>query len=266
MHNKQANDMNLSINTSSLITTYKEVSPEIAAKLTGGDKTTYVRTLFDKISNRYDLIRTIVFLGHTSLWYRQSLSDLDLKVGDKVLDVGCGTGESTRYLINRYPGINVEGMDISSGMLNEARRLSPKVNYFEGDVSAIPCPNATYDFVLTTFTFRNFPERNVAIAEMLRVLRPGGRLLILDHFYPQNPLWRAVYTFWMRRVVPQIVKPFMEDVTPYRYLAESIINGLTISGFKTLLELNQAVVLQTNTYTGGAAGRVIAVCQQEDIE
>ncbi|GAB1541503.1 hypothetical protein NUACC21_41740 [Scytonema sp. NUACC21] len=254
------------IETNSFNSNSPIVSPEMATKLTGDDKITYIRTLFDKISSRYDFIRALVFLGHTSLWYRQSLSDLGLKAGDKVLDVGCGTGESTRYLINRYPGINVEGMDISSGMLNEARRLSPKLTYFEGDVCAIPCANSTYDFVLTTFTFRNFPNRNVAIAEMLRVLRPGGRLLILDHFYPQNPLWRSIYTFWMKKIVPQIVKPFIEDVTPYRYLAESIINGLSITDFKILLELYKACVLQTNTYTGGAAGRVIAVRQQENIE
>ncbi|MDF5718526.1 MAG: class I SAM-dependent methyltransferase [Rhizonema sp. NSF051] len=242
------------------------VSPELATKLHGDDKAIYIRTLFDNISTRYDFIRTLIFLGHTSLWYRQALSDLDLKAGDKILDVGCGTGESTRYLINRYPGINIEGMDLSSGMLNEARRLSPALTCFEGDVCAIPCPNSTYDFVLTTFTFRNFPERNLALAEMLRVLRPGGRLLILDHFYPQKPLWRSIYTFWMRRIVPQIVKPFIEDLSPYRYLAESIINGLSVTDFKLLLEHCGACVLQTNTYTGGAAGRVIAVRQQENIE
>ena len=241
------------------------VSPEMAAKLRGDDKATYIRTLFDNIASRYDFIRTLIFLGHTSLWYRQALSDLDLKAGDKVLDVGCGTGESTRYLINRYPGINIEGMDLSSGMLNEARRLSLDLTYFEGDVCAIPCPNSTYDFVLTTFTFRNFPDRDVALTEMLRLLRVGGRLLILDHFYPQKLLWRRIYTFWMRRIVPQIVKPFIEDTTPYRYLAESIINGLTISDFKLLLEKHGVDVSQTNTYTGGAAGRVIAVRQQEDI-
>lgn len=242
------------------------VSPKMATKLTGDDKANYIRTLFDKISSRYDFIRTLIFLGHTSLWYRLALSDLDLKAGDKVLDVGCGTGESTRYLFNSYPGIIVEGMDLSPGMLNQARRLNPELTYFEGDVCAIPCPDSTYDFVLTTFTYRNFPNRNVALAEMLRVLRPGGRLLILDHFYPQNPLWRGIYSFWMRKIVPQIVKPFIEDVTPYRYLAESIINGSSITDFKNLLEHYKACVLQINTYTGGAAGRVIAVRQQENVE
>ena len=95
---------------------------------------------------------------------------------------------------------------------------------------------------------------------MLRVLRPGGRLLILDHFQPQHPvLWKQTYTFWMSRVVPQIVRPFIEDSTPYRYLAQSIINQLTITEFTELINSFGATVTQTNFYGGGAAGRLIAI-------
>lgn len=94
-----------------------KVSEVEATKLRGDDKRKYIVTLFDKIATRYDFIRTLIFLGHTSRWYRKALSDLDLKQGDKVLDVGCGTGESTRYLSRLYQGVAVEGMDISPGML-----------------------------------------------------------------------------------------------------------------------------------------------------
>ncbi len=95
---------------------------------------------------------------------------------------------------------------------------------------------------------------------MLRVLRPGGRLLILDHFQPQNPvLWKQTYTFWMSQIVPQIVRPFIEDSTPYRYLAQSIINQLKMPEFVDLIHSFGATVTKTNTYGGGAAGRLIAV-------
>ncbi|MEO0536127.1 MAG: class I SAM-dependent methyltransferase [Cyanobacteria bacterium P01_A01_bin.123] len=236
------------------------LNPQQVVQLNGNSKRQYVRTLFDNIATRYDFLRTIVFLGHTSLWYRQALKDLALQAGDHILDVGCGTGESTRYLSQAYPGITVEGMDLSPGMLSEARRLDPDGTYFEGDVCAIDCPDSIYDWVITAFTFRNFSDKEKSLTEMLRILRPGGHLLILDHFYPQAPhWWQQLYTLWMRRVMPELLRPLIDDVTPYRYLAESIINQLNLADFANLLESFNAEVIQTNTYTGGAAGRLIAV-------
>ena len=245
---------------SNLNQTNAAVTPTQATQLKGEDKRNYIRTLFNNIAPRYDFIRTIVFVGQTSLWYRQALQDLELQPGTKVLDVGCGTGESTRFLGNFYPDIEVEGLDLSEGMLNVARGLDSSSNYFVGDVCSIDRPDASYDLVITAFTFRNFPEREASLQEMLRVLCPGGRLLILDHFQPQQPLWwKGTYTFWMSQIVPQIVRPFIADATPYRYLAQSIINQLKMPDFIKLIESFGAEVTQTNTYTGGAAGRLVAV-------
>ncbi|MDJ0589901.1 MAG: class I SAM-dependent methyltransferase [Pleurocapsa sp. MO_226.B13] len=145
-------------------------------------------------------------------------------------------------------------------MFSRARKLDSVSNYFEGNVCHIERPDATYDLVITAFTFRNFPDKQTSLQEMLRVLRPGGRLLILDHFQPQNPvLWKQTYTFWMSQIVPQIVRPFIEDSTPYRYLAQSIINQLKMPEFVDLIHSFGATVTKTNTYGGGAAGRLIAV-------
>ena len=248
-----------------MMTHQSKFEPKQVVQLTGNSKRHYIRTLFDNISTRYDFLRTIVFLGHTSLWYRQALSDLNPQPGDRMLDIGCGTGESTRYLSRKYPAAHIKGMDLSPGMLAEARRLDPEGTYFEGDVCALDCADASYDWVITTFTFRNFPDRKQACTEMLRVLRPGGYLLILDHFYPQSPRWwQKLYTLWMRRIMPELLRPFIEDVTPYRYLAESIINQLKINDFSCLLNSFNAEVIQTNTYTGGAAGRLIAIRKTEN--
>ncbi|GAB1541502.1 demethylmenaquinone methyltransferase [Scytonema sp. NUACC21] len=242
-------------NTNSL-----NITPLSATKLTGDNKRNYIRQLFNNISTRYDFINNLIFLGHIKLWHQWALSDLELKPGTNILDIGCGTGHSTQYLHYRYPGLNIEGMDLSPGMLSEARRLHPHLNFFEGDVCAIPRPDATYDLVTTIFTFRNFPNHQTPINEMLRVLRPGGKLLILDLFYPQEPLWwQKVYTFWIKKIIPAIVIPFIEDPTPYSYLGESIINGLNVSDFKLLLEDHGASVSQINSYTGGAAVKLIAV-------
>lgn len=234
-------------------------TPDQAARLRGEAKRDYVRSLFNDISPRYDFLRLLVFAGHTSLWYRRALGDLGLKPGQRVLDVGCGTGESTRFLSRRYPGVQVEGMDLSPGMLDVAREQDAAGTYFEGDVGAIPRPEGTYDLVLTAFTFRNFPAHEAALREMLRVLAPGGRLMILDHFPPQHPAWwRAAYATWMRRLVPWVVRPFIDDPTPYRYLAESIINQLSLPEFVSLFSRCGAELVESSFYTGGAAGRLIA--------
>ena len=155
-----------------------KVSEREATKLRGDEKRKYIVTLFNNIATRYDFIRTLIFLGQTSRWYRKALSDLDLKLEDKVLDVGCGTGESTRYLSRLYQGVAVEGMDISPGMLAVAQRHDSEGSYFEGDVCAIQRADSSYDLVITCFTFRNFPDRETSLSEMLRVLRPGGHLII----------------------------------------------------------------------------------------
>lgn len=236
-----------------------EATPGAAAQLRGGAKREYVRSLFDNISPQYDFCRLLVFAGHTSLWYRRALRDLGLRAGDRILDVGCGTGESTRFLRQHYKGTRVDGMDLSPGMLSVARRHDPQGTYFEGDVTEIPRPDASYDLVLTAFTFRNFPDHEASMREMVRVLAPGGRLVILDHFYPQDSeLWQAAYTTWMRKVAPTLVKPFVEDNTPYRYLAESIINQLSIPQFGELMSKCGAELIHADKYTGGAAARLIA--------
>ena len=235
------------------------ITPLKATQLQGEDKRQYIHTLFDNIATKYDFIRTIVFLGQTSAWYRQALRDLELQPGMKVLDVGCGTGESTRFLTNSYPDIEVEGLDLSPRMLEVARNWDSVSNYFEGDVCNIERPDGSYDLVITAFTFRNFPDKQTSLQEMIRVLRPGGRLLILDHFQPQKILLKQAYTFWMSQIVPQIVKPFIEDSTPYRYLAQSIINQLSMSEFAELINGFGAKVTETNFYGGGASGRLIAI-------
>ena len=240
----------------------EEATPDQAARLRGEAKRSYVRSLFDDLAPRYDFLRLLVFAGQTSRWYRRALGDLGLRPGQKVLDVGCGTGESTRFLRHRYPGVQVEGMDLSAGMLEVARRRDGEGTYFEGDVGAIPRPGGQYDVLLTAFTFRNFPAHEAALREMLRVLAPGGRLVLLDHFPPQRPAWwRAAYLTWMRRFVPVLVRPFIADPTPYRYLAESIIHQLSVPEFEGLLARCGARLVQTSFYTGGAAGRLIAVRQ-----
>ena len=138
-----------------------------ATQIQGQDKQQYIGTLFNNITTKYNFLRTIVFLSQTIIRYSQAWGDLELQPGMKVLDVGCGTGKSTRLLANSYQDIEVEGLDLSPGILALAHQLDSLNNYFDGNVCNIELSDATYDLVITTFTFPNFPDKHTSLQEML---------------------------------------------------------------------------------------------------
>ncbi len=239
-------------------TTETVISPEGATRLRGDDKRAYVRTMFDRLAPRYDRLNLVISLGQTSLWRRRALADLGLEPGARVLDVGCGTGWVVQHLRKRYPGSRVEGMDLSPGMLEEAQRIDPNGAYFEGDVCQIPREDGTYDLVTTVFTSRNFPDLERSVREMLRVLAPGGRLLVLDSFpSARRGPWAAVQTFWMRWVVPVLVRPFA-DTGAYGYLAASIENHVDAATFVDICRRNGADAVRAVPYSLGSATCVVA--------
>ncbi len=235
------------------------IRPEEGPSLEPDAKREFVRGLFDRIAPHYDAANVVISLGQTSLWRWRALGRLPLGQGSRVLDVGCGTGWVVQHLRRRYPGIEVEGMDLSTEMLREARARDPEGSYFEGDVTAIPRPDAHYDGITTVFTLRNFPDLEAATREMLRVLRPGGFLLALDTFPPQGAPgpWQKLHRLWLRRVVPALVAPF-GDPAPYRYMAESIFRHVSVPEYEAMLRRLGAREVSIRHYSFGTATRVFA--------
>ncbi len=228
-----------------------------AAALRGEPKRVFVRDLFDRLAPRYDRLNLVISLGQTTLWRRAALSDLDLRSGQRVLDVGCGTGWTGRFLRDRCPGLEIEGLDLSPGMIAEAQRRDPQGRYFEGDAAAIARPEASYDLVTTIYTSRNFPDPDRALSELVRVLRPGGRLVLLDTFPPGGPApWRAFHAFWLRHAVPALVRPFA-DPNAFAYLAESILAHLPAAEMARRLE-GLGCETEVRAYSLGAAYRILA--------
>jgi len=233
-------------------------TPTAAPQLRGDDKRVFVRGLFDRLAPRYDRLNLLISLGQTTLWRRRALAGLSLAAGDRVLDVGCGTGWVVQFLRARTPGLAIEGMDLSPGMLDEARRIDPAGSYFEGDVCHIDRPDGHYKLVCTVFTSRNFPEIEASVAEMMRVVAPGGRLLVLDSF-PARPgsLWGGLQNFWMQRVVPWLVRPFA-DPNAYSYLAASIQQHVSAERLAALCREHGATDVTLTPYSFGSATRVVA--------
>ena len=182
-----------------------------------GDKATAVRSMFDAIAPRYDLLNRILTFRLDVRWRRRTVRDLDLPTGSTVLDLACGTGDLCRDLDSA--GHRPVGMDLSWGMLVAARTDAPLVH---ADALRLPAPSGTVDGVTCGFALRNLAALEPFFAELARVLRPGGRIALLEVDRPRNPLLRFGHSVYFGRVVP-FVGGLLSDRSAYRYLPRSVV-------------------------------------------
>lgn len=182
-----------------------------------GDKATAVRSMFDAIAPRYDLLNRLLTFRLDVRWRRRTVRDLDLPTGSTVLDLACGTGDLCRDLDSA--GHRPVGMDLSWGMLAAARTDAPLVH---ADALRLPAPSGTVDGVTCGFALRNLAALEPFFAELARVLRPGGRIALLEVDRPRNPLLRFGHSVYFGRVVP-FVGGLLSDRSAYRYLPRSVV-------------------------------------------
>ncbi|MEO8076147.1 MAG: ubiquinone/menaquinone biosynthesis methyltransferase [Acidobacteriota bacterium] len=185
-------------------------------------KRRYVRRLFSTIADRYDLITAVLSYGQDRRW-KQRLTELAAAgPATQALDLACGTGDIAFSLARR--GARVVGLDITHRMVQIARgkRGVPAVDFVTGDMMALPFGDATFDLVTTGYGIRNVPGIGQALAEMHRVLKPGGVLLSLDFNRPVNPAVRAVYLAYLTVVGSALGFVLHRDPDTYRYIPESI--------------------------------------------
>jgi demethylmenaquinone methyltransferase/2-methoxy-6-polyprenyl-1,4-benzoquinol methylase len=182
----------------------------------GAEKTERVRAMFDAIAPRYDLINRLMTFGLDQAWRRATVTALALPPNSLVVDLACGTGDLTR--LAQRQGYRVVGTDLSAGMLAANRGTAPLV---EADCSRLPFPDRTFDGLVCGYALRNFTDLEVALAEMARVLRPGGRLAVLEVDAPASPVLRTGYDVWFHKVVPAI-GGMLSDKDAYRYLPRSV--------------------------------------------
>ncbi len=192
-------------------------SDEVAPLPEGEEKRSAVSAMFDAIAPRYDAVNKAMSLGLDSLWRRRTVQLLGLPAGALVLDVGCGTGDLVRAL-GRASARPV-GIDISAGMLTHAR--AGKGSLIRGDAAALPFPTASFDAAVSGFALRNFSDLAAVLGELGRVVRPGGRLALLEVSTPTTPSLRAGHAIWFNRVVPRI-GAILSDEAAYRYLPRSV--------------------------------------------
>ncbi|WJZ17047.1 Ubiquinone/menaquinone biosynthesis C-methyltransferase UbiE [Corynebacterium guangdongense] len=174
--------------------------------------------MFDDVGKNYDLTNTVISFGQDARWRKRARQRLDLKPGEKVLDVAAGTAVSTVEL--GKSGAWVVACDFSQGMLAAgARRDVPKV---VGDGMHLPFADESFDAVTITYGLRNIHDHQAALREFARVTKPGGRLLVNEFSTPVVPGFSTLYKEYLMRLLPKVARVVSSNPESYEYLAESI--------------------------------------------
>lgn len=190
------------------------------------EKARRVRGVFDAVADKYDLMNDLMSLGLHRVWKAYAVAVAQAREGDRVLDIAAGTGDLTRAFARKVgPRGLVLHSDINAAMLVRGRdRLIDEgllVPSLQADAQALPLPDASMDVVSVAFGLRNMTDKPRALAEMARVLKPGGRLLVLEFSKVAAPLAPA-YDWYSFNVLPKLGQWIAGDGASYRYLAESI--------------------------------------------
>jgi demethylmenaquinone methyltransferase/2-methoxy-6-polyprenyl-1,4-benzoquinol methylase len=179
-----------------------------------------VSGMFDGVARHYDRTNAIMSVGNAALWRAATVRAVNAQPGERILDVAAGTGTSSAALAHR--GAAVVALDFSAGMIAEGRRRNPKLEFVEGDAERLPFGDDEFDAVTISFGLRNVEHPKVALAEMYRVLKPGGRLVVCEFSKPPRAVFRAGYAAYMRFVMPVVASVASSNRDAYGYLRESI--------------------------------------------
>ena len=179
-----------------------------------------VAEMFDGIAHRYDVTNDVMSLGQDRRWRTATIRALDVSAGMRVLDLAAGTGTSSVPLADA--GVEVEPCDFSYGMLAVGKRRRPDLGFVAGDATKLPFADASFDAVTISFGLRNVVDTSGALREMLRVTRPGGRLVVCEFSHATLAPFRTVYENYLMRALPAIARVVSKESDAYTYLAESI--------------------------------------------
>lgn len=191
-----------------------------------GSKREQVELMFDRISPKYDLLNRLCSLGTDQGWRRKVIRGVGKEPVDRLLDVATGTADLA--IMGSTVAKHVTGADISAGMLAHGRTkvekagLSDRIELIQADAAELPFPDASFDAVTVAFGVRNFEDLARGIAGMVRVLRPGGRLFVLEFSRPQRTPFKQLFRFYFHRVMPLIGRLVSKDNAAYTYLPESV--------------------------------------------
>lgn len=179
-----------------------------------------VASMFDDVADRYDLTNDVLSLGQDRRWRKAVVQAVAARPGERLLDLAAGTATSTEPFADA--GVRTVASDFSLGMLRVGRRRRPDLPLVAGDATRLPFAKDAFDAVTISFGLRNVVDHPAALREMLRVTRPGGRLVVCEFSHPTWAPFRTVYTEYLMRALPPVARRVSSNPEAYVYLAESI--------------------------------------------
>jgi len=208
-----------------------------------------VAAMFDGVAKRYDFVNDLLSLGQTKRWRKQVTRIIAPQAGMKILDMAAGPGASSEPLAKA--GAEVTSADFSHGMLDAGRRQRPYLNFQWADALALPFGDNSFDLYTISFGLRNTQATEKALAEALRVVRPGGRLVIVEFSAPTWRPFRTIYTNYLMGAFPWIAKKTSSNPDAYIYLAESIKAWPDQAALAAIIEKSGWSAVGVKNLTGG---------------
>jgi demethylmenaquinone methyltransferase / 2-methoxy-6-polyprenyl-1,4-benzoquinol methylase len=201
-----------------------------------------VADMFNNISGTYDFLNHFLSLGIDIIWRKKAINELRKDKAQQILDVATGTGDFAFEALRRLKPQKITGVDISEGMLKIAdekiakRRLGNQFEVRVGDSEHLPFESNTFDAVTVAYGVRNFENLEAGLAEMLRVIKPGAKAVILEFSKPKAFPIKQLYNFYFNYITPGIGKIFSKDARAYSYLPESVAAFPDGAAFTTLMQ------------------------------
>ncbi|MCX5743738.1 MAG: bifunctional demethylmenaquinone methyltransferase/2-methoxy-6-polyprenyl-1,4-benzoquinol methylase UbiE [Proteobacteria bacterium] len=219
--------------------------------------------MFDRIAARYDAMNRVLSFGLDRGWRKKTVAALQLGEHARVLDVATGTGDLAIEIAKRHPGTTVVGLDPSEGMIavgrvKVARRaMTDRVSFVVGDAQQLPHANCEFDAATIAFGIRNVPDRGAGLRELARVVRPGGRVAVLELGEPRRGFFAGAARFHTHVVVPRL-GALLSGAKEYRYLQRSIAAFPPAEEFAALMRASGLQVLDVVPLTFGACTLYVA--------
>ena len=202
----------------------------------------HIQEMFDSIAPRYDFLNRLLSFGIDRRWRRFAVRQLEVPKGGKVLDVATGTGDVALEIAGQTPSdVGIVGVDISREMMEFGRRkvlgspFAGRITFQDAPCESLPFPDASFDGATIAFGIRNVVDRPKGLHEMHRVLKPGGRAVILEFSTPRSKLFKSIYYFYFLRVLP-VIGGLFSKFSAYKYLPDSVLEFPSQEEFTSLME------------------------------
>jgi demethylmenaquinone methyltransferase/2-methoxy-6-polyprenyl-1,4-benzoquinol methylase len=204
----------------------------------GKDKKEFVKYIFNDISETYDFLNHFLSCGVDIVWRNKFIKSLNFSNHDKVLDVATGTGDVAFAIRKKYK-TEIIGLDLSVNMLEKAKQKLKKykiddISFIEGDAESLPFDDNTFDKLVISYGLRNLGNCEKGLSEFYRVLKPSGKIGILEFLHPESTIIARIFKFYFNKILPRVASLFSNSKA-YRYLPESVENFLSADELRSAL-------------------------------